>query len=92
MTARRGRKQITGVRNKLDPATAEALAGDDTGTEWGPAMKALPSDRHRAFVLSLYQIKTRLWGVCESCQARRLRLVDKLGEIVEHHCGQACPR
>ena len=27
------------------------------GTEWGPAMKALPSDRHRAFVLALYQIK-----------------------------------
>jgi phage terminase small subunit len=27
------------------------------GTEWGPCMKALPSDRHRAFVLALYQIK-----------------------------------
>jgi hypothetical protein len=47
----RRRKQTTGARNKLDPAIAEALAGDDTGAEWGPAMKALPSDRHRAFVL-----------------------------------------
>jgi phage terminase small subunit len=27
------------------------------GTEWGPAMLALKSDRHRAFVLALYQIK-----------------------------------
>jgi hypothetical protein len=26
------------------------------GTEWGPAMKELPSDRHRAFVLALYQV------------------------------------
>jgi phage terminase small subunit len=27
------------------------------GTEWGPCMKALASDRHRMFVLALYQIK-----------------------------------
>jgi phage terminase small subunit len=27
------------------------------GVEFGPAMKALPSDRHRAFVLNLYSIK-----------------------------------
>jgi hypothetical protein len=26
------------------------------GTEWGPCMKALKSDRHRMFVLALYQI------------------------------------
>jgi hypothetical protein len=26
------------------------------GTEWGPAMAALGSDRHRAFVLALYQV------------------------------------
>ena len=26
------------------------------GTSWGPAMAALPSDRHRAFVLALYQV------------------------------------
>ena len=52
----RRRKQRRGVRNKLDPSLAAALAGDDTGTEWGPAMKALHSDRHRAFVLALYQV------------------------------------
>jgi phage terminase small subunit len=34
---------------------AEPLPTVD-GTEWGPAMKALGSDRHRAFVLALYQI------------------------------------
>ena len=54
-TSRR-RTQRRGVPNKLDPALAAALAGDDTGTEWGPAMKVL-SDRHKAFVLALYQIK-----------------------------------
>lgn len=27
------------------------------GAEFGPAMQALPSDRHRAFVLALYQVK-----------------------------------
>ena len=27
------------------------------GTEWGPCMKALASDKHRMFVLALYQIK-----------------------------------
>jgi hypothetical protein len=26
------------------------------GATWGPCMKALPSDRHRAFVLGLYQV------------------------------------
>jgi hypothetical protein len=57
VSTNRRRKQKKGVLNKLDSAIAEALAGDGTGAEWGPAMKALPSDRHRAFVLSLYQIK-----------------------------------
>jgi hypothetical protein len=46
-----------GIPNKLDPALAEAIAHPPDGTEWGPAMRALPSDRHRAFVLALYQIK-----------------------------------
>lgn len=27
------------------------------GAEWGPAMKALRTDKHRAFVLALYQVK-----------------------------------
>src|SRR5690349_18947975 len=26
------------------------------GTEWGPCMKALASDKHRMFVLALYQV------------------------------------
>ena len=54
---KRRRKQRKGVLNQLDPETAAALASNDIGAEWGPAMKALPSDRHRAFVLALYQIK-----------------------------------
>jgi phage terminase small subunit len=43
--------------NRLDPALAEALASPADGVTWGPAMRALPSDRHRAFVLALYQVK-----------------------------------
>jgi hypothetical protein len=46
------RKRPKGKPNKL----AEPLPTVD-GTEWGPAMAALGSDRHRAFVLALYQIK-----------------------------------
>jgi hypothetical protein len=46
------RKRPKGKPNKL----AEPLPTVD-GTEWGPAMAALASDRHRAFVLALYQIK-----------------------------------
>jgi hypothetical protein len=46
------RRKPQRVFNKL----AEPLPVVD-GTDWGPAMKALPSDRHRAFVLALYQIK-----------------------------------
>jgi hypothetical protein len=56
LSTSRRRKQRRGVCNKLDPSLAAALAGDDTGAEWGPAMKALRSDRHRAFVLALYQV------------------------------------
>jgi hypothetical protein len=46
-----------GIPNKLDPALAEALAHPPDGTEWGPTMEALSSDRHRAFVIALYQVK-----------------------------------
>src|ERR1700688_2918379 len=52
MKAPRRRKRRRGVPNDL----AEPLPTVE-GTEWGPAMKALASDRHRAFVLALYQIK-----------------------------------
>jgi hypothetical protein len=48
----RRRRRKKGVPNTL-PEPLPLV--DDT--EWGPAMKALPSDRHRAFVLALYQIK-----------------------------------
>ena len=50
------RKRRKGVPNTLDPELAEAIASGDTGAEWGPAMSAL-SDRHKAFVLALYQIR-----------------------------------
>jgi hypothetical protein len=29
----------------------------EEGGSWGPAMAALPSDRHRAFVLALFEVK-----------------------------------
>jgi len=45
------RKRPKGKPNRL----AEPLPTVD-GTEWGPAMAALGSDRHRAFVLALYQV------------------------------------
>jgi phage terminase small subunit len=45
-------KRPRGRPNHLD----EPLPVVD-GTEWGPAMKALASDRHRQFVLALYQIR-----------------------------------
>src|SRR5262249_22621143 len=44
-----------GTPNKLSAAMRQALK--DTETKWGPAMKALRSDRHRAFVLALFQVK-----------------------------------
>jgi phage terminase small subunit len=52
MNSRAARKRPKGKSNQL----AEPLPTVD-GTEWGPAMAALASDRHRAFVLALYQIK-----------------------------------
>ena len=45
------RKRRQGVPNKL----AEPLTLPE-GTQWGPCMAALRSDRHRAFVLALYQV------------------------------------
>src|ERR1700681_3358043 len=50
-TSRRRRKPKRGKPNVL----LEFLPEVD-GTAWGPCMKALPSDRHRAFVLALYEI------------------------------------
>jgi phage terminase small subunit len=48
---RRRRKRGKRVMNTL----AEPLPVVE-GTEWGPCMKALASDRHRAFVLALYEV------------------------------------
>lgn len=47
------------VRRKRKRSVTIALPtlADVEGTEWGEAMKALPTDRHRAFVLALYQVK-----------------------------------
>jgi len=44
-------KRKRGKRRDLAPLPAV------DGTEWGPCMKALASDKHRMFVLALYQIK-----------------------------------
>jgi hypothetical protein len=49
--SQRGKKQRRGKPNTL-PEPLPVVEG----TEWGPAMLALPSDRHRAFVLALYQV------------------------------------
>jgi nucleotide-binding universal stress UspA family protein len=52
---KRRRKPKRGKPNALSADVMAALAPGD-GADWGPKMKALPSDRHRIFVLSLYQI------------------------------------
>ena len=88
----RRRKQRKGVPNKLDPAIAEALAGDDTGAEWGPAMKALPSDRHRAFVLALYQIKPGYGAHVKAAKLAGFGSATSSAQFVEHDCGEAGPR
>jgi hypothetical protein len=43
-----------GVPNELSDDVIEAFGL--RGTEWGPCMKALASDRHRAFVCALYEV------------------------------------
>ena len=48
---RERRKRPPGVRNKL----AEPLTLPE-GTQWGPCMAALRSDKHRAFVLACYSV------------------------------------
>jgi phage terminase small subunit len=44
-------KRVRGKRRELAPLPAV------DGTQWGPKMLSLPSDKHRMFVLALYQIK-----------------------------------
>jgi hypothetical protein len=44
-----------GRPNALSRDVVAALGASGVG-EFGPAMKALPSDRHRAFVLALYEV------------------------------------
>jgi hypothetical protein len=65
MTAgkKNSRRRKVGKPNAL----AEPLMPVD-GTKWGPAMAALPSDRHRAFVLNRYELPPG-WG----CNAKAAR-------------------
>jgi hypothetical protein len=48
------RKRAPGIPNQVPPDIAESFKLADT--KWGPAMAALPSDKHRAFVIALYEI------------------------------------
>jgi hypothetical protein len=54
------------AQGKLRPAP---VLPEVAGTSMGTAMKALPSDKHRAFVLNLYEIEPG-WG----CNAKAARL------------------
>jgi hypothetical protein len=96
---RQRRKRGMGVPNKLDPSLAAALAGDDTGAEWGPAMKALPSDRHRAFVLALYQIgfgtsrsSAHSWSAIATRLAHDERILAALYEEDQKRIRASAPR
>lgn len=51
----RRRKRRHGKANALNGELAAILASPDA--RLGPAMQALPSDRHRAFVLALFQVR-----------------------------------
>jgi hypothetical protein len=55
-------------RKRVMNTLAEPLT-QAPGTEWGPAMKALPSDRHRSFVMNLYELPPG-WG----CNAKAARI------------------
>lgn len=48
---KRRKRRRMGIPNTLPEPLAEV-----EGATWGSAMLALPSDRHRAFVLALYQV------------------------------------
>jgi hypothetical protein len=45
------------LRPRGSPNTLPEPLAVPEGVEWGPAMQALPSDRHRAFVLALYAVR-----------------------------------
>jgi hypothetical protein len=55
MTSAVTKQRKSVIPNTPSPEIAEAMK-PMAGIEWGPCMAALPSDRHRAFVWSLYQI------------------------------------
>src|SRR5262245_29918439 len=52
-TTRRKRRRV-GKPNTLSPDVAAAFKMAEAN--WGPCMKALPSDKHRAFCLALYEL------------------------------------
>lgn len=63
---KRRKKRRQGRPNVLNPELAALLASPEA--DFGPAMKALPSDRHRAFVLALYQVKPGYGANVKACK------------------------
>jgi hypothetical protein len=58
--------RVVGVPNTLSEDVLEAFGLRDA--QWGPCMKALPSDRHRAFVCALYEIERGLGATTKAAK------------------------
>src|SRR6516165_10947524 len=56
-------------RNPVGRPIPAPVFEDASAAKFGPAMLALPSDKHRAFVMNLYEIEPG-WG----CNAKAARL------------------